>query len=167
MVGGNGQRQRTMSITFTSREESRIGGGGLKRQQGVWCCLKGISGFIDPIPPHSIPRRVPKYQGFCIVRSCRVRWSSWTFILIFKWIFIISGNYGICHPSHLTPLLSPFLQAIVTSVSLRDCSFDKSIPKWRRGSNSCCGVEVVLFKMKNIIQRSLSKYTCWGKGALA
>ena len=48
-------------------------GGGLKRQQGVWCCLKGISGFIDPIPPHSIPRRVPKYQGFCIVRSCRVR----------------------------------------------------------------------------------------------
>ena len=104
---------------------------GLKRQQGVWCCLKGISGFINRIPPHSNPRkRVPEYKRFCIARRCRVRLSCWTFISIFEWNFmnlIFGGNYGICHPSHLTPVFSPLLQAIVTSGSLRDmkceCSY--------------------------------------------
>lgn len=105
LVGGNGQRQRdhvdhwflnvlylVKCTTFTSREESRIWGRGwgLKRQQGVWCCLKGISGFKDPIPPPSIPEEFLNTKDF-VLRAA----AGWDYqvehlqcILIFKWIFM-------------------------------------------------------------------------------
>ena len=77
---------------FTSREESRIWGRGwgLKRQQGVWCCLKGISGLKDPIPPPSIPEEFLNTKDF-VLRAA----AGWDYqvehlqcILIFKWIFM-------------------------------------------------------------------------------